>query len=475
MKRITLIYIFFFLFSIPALSLNPFNFSWNALDNTGQILPNEVATLTVKIQIIQGTTVLYEETHSGISTDQFAIFTVRVGTGTTTGDLLTIGSTTDLRISAEVKKGTGSFVLCSVMGISSWLTNGSNNLWTDMGSDDIARITGASNYLMTIKSSGDVGIGTNAPSAMLDIQLPATKSTAINIGKLDANGQKGINLDIAADNDGDFVSGMICKMTTGTGHIAGTRFATVIKTEIESDATFTFPTSNFPIDYVIYNTFKTNADVAGEYHSIMNAMRNHTILNGDHSSFTGISNWLQGDGNYSSLAGMYNYIELSGNNISIAGVSNVFRNGSTLSNDNYTGLKNTVSLEGDNSVFFGHKDDIQSNDVTNTAYSLVSTDNNTSTAGTIYGVYLNFNDTDLTRWGIYQAGGSTNFFNGNVGIGTNAPARKLHVSDAMRLEPLSAAPSSPATGDMYMDDGTNTSNGNPKLMVYDGTTWQECW
>jgi hypothetical protein len=57
----------------------------------------------------------------------------------------------------------------------------------------------------------------------------------------------------------------------------------------------------------------------------------------------------------------------------------------------------------------------------------------------------------------------------NVGVGTRAPQRKLHVGDAMRLEPLSAAPTPAAEGDMYMDAGTH------KLMVYDGTTWHACW
>lgn len=57
---------------------------------------------------------------------------------------------------------------------------------------------------------------------------------------------------------------------------------------------------------------------------------------------------------------------------------------------------------------------------------------------------------------------------GNVGIGTNSPARKLHVSDAMRLEPTST-PSSPSEGDLYFD---STSK---KLRCYDGTTWQDCF
>ncbi|MBN1391584.1 MAG: hypothetical protein JW947_02145 [Sedimentisphaerales bacterium] len=58
---------------------------------------------------------------------------------------------------------------------------------------------------------------------------------------------------------------------------------------------------------------------------------------------------------------------------------------------------------------------------------------------------------------------------GAVGIGTDTPARMLHVSDTMRLEPRATAPSSPAEGDMYMSSTTH------KLMVYDGTTWQACW
>ncbi len=67
------------------------------------------------------------------------------------------------------------------------------------------------------------------------------------------------------------------------------------------------------------------------------------------------------------------------------------------------------------------------------------------------------------------------FKNGNMGVDISEPARKLHVSEAMRLEPSPDVPSNPQTGDMYMDDGSNTSSGQPKLRVYDGTQWQECW
>ena len=58
---------------------------------------------------------------------------------------------------------------------------------------------------------------------------------------------------------------------------------------------------------------------------------------------------------------------------------------------------------------------------------------------------------------------------GKVGIGTTTPARKLHVSDAMRLEPTTTAPASPSAGDIYFDSTTN------KLRCYDGTAWRDCF
>jgi len=54
---------------------------------------------------------------------------------------------------------------------------------------------------------------------------------------------------------------------------------------------------------------------------------------------------------------------------------------------------------------------------------------------------------------------------GNVGIGTNAPARLLHVNGAFRLEPLASTPSSASKGDVFFDNTTNT------LKYYNGSIW----
>ncbi len=58
--------------------------------------------------------------------------------------------------------------------------------------------------------------------------------------------------------------------------------------------------------------------------------------------------------------------------------------------------------------------------------------------------------------------------NGNVGIGTNSPVRKLDINGVMHLTPTSE-PSNPQEGDIYMDSSTH------RLRVYDGTTWHDLW
>ncbi|TLX77097.1 hypothetical protein E9993_05280 [Labilibacter sediminis] len=53
---------------------------------------------------------------------------------------------------------------------------------------------------------------------------------------------------------------------------------------------------------------------------------------------------------------------------------------------------------------------------------------------------------------------------GNIGVGVEEPVRKLHISDAIRLEPLDNAPLNPQMGDMYF--GTDG-----KLHLYNGSNW----
>jgi len=62
---------------------------------------------------------------------------------------------------------------------------------------------------------------------------------------------------------------------------------------------------------------------------------------------------------------------------------------------------------------------------------------------------------------------------GNVGIGTDAPQRPLHVNDVMRLEPRATVPSNPSAGDIYF--ASNTGQDGGVLRCYDGFAWQNCF
>lgn len=55
---------------------------------------------------------------------------------------------------------------------------------------------------------------------------------------------------------------------------------------------------------------------------------------------------------------------------------------------------------------------------------------------------------------------------GNVGVGIATPLRKLHIKEAMRLEPQATAPATGSLGDLYV-------NTNGKLFFHNGTTWRE--
>lgn len=73
-----------------------------------------------------------------------------------------------------------------------------------------------------------------------------------------------------------------------------------------------------------------------------------------------------------------------------------------------------------------------------------------------------------------DAAGEIRFYSGGAG-GSNRrltidAAGKTTVRNVMNLTPISTVPSSPSTGDMYMDDGTNTA-AVPTLRYYNGSMW----
>lgn len=68
--------------------------------------------------------------------------------------------------------------------------------------------------------------------------------------------------------------------------------------------------------------------------------------------------------------------------------------------------------------------------------------------------------------GLFVTGDITTL--GKVGIGTTNPSRALHIADVMRLAPRATAPSSPGSGDIYVD----STPSRDELCFYDGSSWQ---
>jgi hypothetical protein len=92
----------------------------------------------------------------------------------------------------------------------------------------------------------------------------------------------------------------------------------------------------------------------------------------------------------------------------------------------------------------------------------------TGTVTDSYAIFINkdFNKGTGKNYAIYSAPDNDSYIEGNVGFGTETPARKVHISGVMRLEPQASAPTSGAMGDIYV--GTDG-----KLYFHNGTAWKE--
>jgi len=92
-----------------------------------------------------------------------------------------------------------------------------------------------------------------------------------------------------------------------------------------------------------------------------------------------------------------------------------------------------------------------------------------------YGLYIDPLAENSQYYGIFVGRGNKSYFGGKVGIGITMPTRELSLDGVMHLRPRSTEPSNPQDGDLYMDDGTHTSDGTPKVRVYANGSWHELW
>ncbi len=416
-----------------AYSLNNFLYKEIALNSTGQILPG--TGINVQITIISSTSgELYKETHLGITTDQFGFFTVKVGTGlVANGDLSLITTTADTRIKVETNVGGGVWVLSSIKPLSDEMHNsldditsyawglegnsGTNPTQNFIGTTDAQDLIIRTNNTerIRIKDNGFVGINNSAPESLLDVLHNSTAAEPY-----------------------------VQRVWTGWKNVWG------VNEYLFTQVGFLRIDQNAPNVVRYYSGYFVAEVDAGNPDNINPRI---VPLQGQMDHF--------GSGTLNEVRG-------------VAGFVNNRTNTGTI-NNGYAGFYeinnySTGTISNGHTIFI--ENGVQNGTMTNktgiTIEEMTAATNNTN-------LLIGTATIPAGNFSLYNASTRDSYFNGNVGIGTTAPARKLHVSEAMRLEPLSTAPAAPSTGDMYMDDGTNTSDGNPKLMVYDGTTWQECW
>ena len=106
--------------------------------------------------------------------------------------------------------------------------------------------------------------------------------------------------------------------------------------------------------------------------------------------------------------------------------------------------------------------------ITGDAYGLwIGGTSTGSVGGNSYALYIATPFTNITgnNFALYSDNTADSYMEGNLGVGTSTPLRKVHISGAMRLQPQATAPTNGALGDLYV--GTD---GN--LYFHDGNIWR---
>ncbi|MFC1683092.1 hypothetical protein ACFL0G_02645, partial [Candidatus Zixiibacteriota bacterium] len=304
----------------------------------------------------------------------------------------------------------------------------------------------SSDHVTVLESNGNVGIGTTNPAAKLDIQ------GTLNVGEDDT----GYDVNFYGSNSGSRFFWDEDRMALRVGRDAGgTHWAP------DSIGNYSLATG--------YNTkasghtstamgFATTA--SGPYST---AMGNYTTANGPYSTAMGNGSTASGDRStamgFSTTASGHYSTAMGANTTASRHYSTAMGNYTTASGYYSTAMGRSTTASGDYSTAIGRWVTVDTSDAIVLGRGVSDSDrlvNNISNS-----LMIGFNDTTATLF----VGGADK----RVGIGTESPARKLHVNDVMRLEPRTTVPSSPQMGDMYI----RSSDG--KLMVYDGSVWQACW
>ena len=98
-------------------------------------------------------------------------------------------------------------------------------------------------------------------------------------------------------------------------------------------------------------------------------------------------------------------------------------------------------------------------------YGVHVSDDDASTGGTQYGFYIKLDDTDVTRYGVYQETANNNYFAGNIGIGDTTPSVALDITGVMRAIDDAAACTATERGAIRFNSA------GAALQVCSGAAW----
>jgi hypothetical protein len=211
--------LFFLLMTVNSYSLNNFDYTGIAFDASGNILASQ--NVSVNIQLINSNGVVFEENHSGVSTDQFGAYTVKVGTGTNvSGVLANVNASKDLKIKSTVNSG-GVWVVSTLMKptvavtVASSSGGGSGNYWNLTGNSGT---TSGTNFIGTTDAQ-DLDIRTN--NAIIARFTQKSQLEFLNNGKSVFIGEEAGENDDLSDNENIFIGYKAGNSnTSGFGNIA---------------------------------------------------------------------------------------------------------------------------------------------------------------------------------------------------------------------------------------------------------------
>lgn len=249
-----------------------------------------------------------------------------------------------------------------------------------------------------ITTTGSVGIGTVTPTSGYKLDLNPGTGSGINISGLSLDGQNGINTNISIDNPSSntTVSGIYNNVTLSATNPGFNAFGYGIYNEVTVNTPY-MGIAAFPAGIINQlNAAATGSQITG--------IKTHNLVGGQYPT-----------GSLTTTDAFYTALYAGGTSSQIRGerLELFLKNDDGVAQSGY-GTKMAVHNLGTGDTVWGwYMDD--------TASAVVG--------GTEYGVYLNLDDSDATRYGIYEVGGANNYFKGNIGWGDTSPDYSLELYD----------------------------------------------